>query len=138
MRSSNNRFSRRVPTLALVVLLTAACNRDKQPEASGAEGTAADKADKADKLETDGKTSGSRVMINGSPTDNNAKLFKAGAHSILDGSGFTVGSEYDTPDWSPDRAQQQMEQAITRLGKPAITGVSAANAGTAGGRSPRR
>ncbi len=132
MRSSNNRFSRRVPALALVVLLTAACNRDEKPEASGAGGTA------ADKLETDGKTSGSRVMINGSPTDNNAKLFKAGAHSILDGSGFTMGSEYDTPDWSPDRAQQQMEQAITRLGKPAITRVSAANDGTAGGRSPRR
>src|SRR5262249_46259589 len=33
-----------------------------------------------DKLKADGK-SGSIVMINGSPTDNNAKLFKQGAHS---------------------------------------------------------
>ncbi|WNG49439.1 sugar ABC transporter substrate-binding protein [Archangium minus] len=86
-----------------------------------------------DKLKADGKTSGTLVMINGSPTDNNAKLFKAGAHSVIDGSGFTVGAEYDTPDWSPDKAQQQMEQAVTRLGKSEIIGVYAANDGTAGG-----
>ena len=29
-------------------------------------------------------------MINGAPTDNNAKLFKKGAHSVIDGSGFKV------------------------------------------------
>jgi len=86
-----------------------------------------------DKLKADGKSSGNLVMINGAPTDNNAKLFKAGAHSVIDGSGFTVGAEYDTPDWSPDKAQQEMEQAITRLGKGEIVGVYAANDGTAGG-----
>ncbi|QRN97938.1 sugar ABC transporter substrate-binding protein [Archangium violaceum] len=86
-----------------------------------------------DKLKADGKGSGSIVIINGSPTDNNAKLFKAGAHSVLDGSGLQVGAEYDTPDWSPDKAQQQMEQAITSLGKDKIVGVYAANDGTAGG-----
>lgn len=86
-----------------------------------------------DKLKADGKTSGTIVMINGSPTDNNARMFKAGAHSVIDGSGFTVGAEYDTPDWSPDRAQQQMEQAITSIGKDKIIGVYAANDGTAGG-----
>jgi D-xylose transport system substrate-binding protein len=80
-----------------------------------------------------GKTSGDLVMINGAPTDNNAKMFKAGAHSALDASGFTIGAEYDTPDWSPDKAQAQMEQAITALGKAAIVGVLAANDGTAGG-----
>ncbi|WP_205697855.1 sugar ABC transporter substrate-binding protein [Conexibacter sp. SYSU D00693] len=73
------------------------------------------------------------VMINGAPTDNNAKLFKAGAHSVLDDSGVKVGKEYDTPDWSPDKAQTQMEQAITALGKGSIDGVYAANDGTAGG-----
>ena len=35
-----------------------------------------------DKLEEDGVTSGDLVMINGSPTDNNATLFKQGAHSV--------------------------------------------------------
>jgi D-xylose transport system substrate-binding protein len=85
-----------------------------------------------DALKKDGK-SGSVVMINGAPTDNNAKLFKQGAHSVLDGSGFKIGKEYDTPDWSPDQAQNEMEQAITALGKTGFVGVYAANDGTAGG-----
>lgn len=72
------------------------------------------------------------VMINGSPTDPNASDLKRGAHSVLDGQ-VMIGREYDTPDWSPDRAQQQMEQAITALSREAIVGVYAANDGTAGG-----
>ncbi len=87
-----------------------------------------------DKLKKDGKT-GSIVMINGSPTDNNAKLFKQGAHSVLDSSGFKIAKEYDTPDWSPDKAQTEMEQAITALGKTGFVGVYAANDGTGGGAS---
>jgi D-xylose transport system substrate-binding protein len=86
-----------------------------------------------DKLKKDGKTSGGLVMINGAPTDNNAKLFKEGAHSVIDGSGFKVAKEYDTPDWSPDKAQSEMEQAITALGKTGFVGVYAANDGNAGG-----
>src|SRR3954453_7032545 len=85
-----------------------------------------------DKLKAD-KKSGSIVMINGAPTDNNAKLFKQGAHSVIDASGFKVAKEYDTPDWSPDKAQSEMEQAITAVGKGKFVGVYAANDGTAGG-----
>ena len=59
------------------------------------------------------------VMINGAPTDNNAKLFKEGAHSVFDPlvkeGKLTIAKEYDTPDWSPDQAQQEMEQALTAL-----------------------
>ena len=84
------------------------------------------------KLDEDG-ASGSIVMINGAPTDNNATLFKKGAHSVIDDSSFKVGKEYDTPDWSPDKAQQEMEQAITALGDDGFVGVYAANDGTAGG-----
>jgi D-xylose transport system substrate-binding protein len=84
------------------------------------------------KLEEDG-AQGDIVMINGAPTDNNATLFKRGAHSIIDDSPFNVAREYDTPDWSPDRAQQQMEQAITAIGDDGFVGVYAANDGTAGG-----
>jgi D-xylose transport system substrate-binding protein len=84
------------------------------------------------KLKDDG-AKGSIVMINGAPTDNNAKLFKEGAHSVIDGSGYKVAKEYDTPDWSPDKAQQEMEQAITAVGKGGFVGVYAANDGTAGG-----
>jgi D-xylose transport system substrate-binding protein len=84
------------------------------------------------KLKDDG-SKGSIIMINGAPTDNNAKLFKEGAHSVIDGSGFKVAKEYDTPDWSPDKAQQEMEQAITAVGKDGFVGVYAANDGTGGG-----
>ena len=67
-----------------------------------------------DLLKAGGKTSGDLVMINGSPTDPNAADFKSGAHSVLDGSGFKIAAEYDTPDWSPDKAQQWMEGQISR------------------------
>jgi D-xylose transport system substrate-binding protein len=86
-----------------------------------------------EKLAEDGVTSGDIVMINGAPTDNNATLFKEGAHSVLDDSDYGIGVEYDTPEWSPDEAQQEMEQAITRLGADGFVGVYAANDGTAGG-----
>src|SRR6476469_1971303 len=85
-----------------------------------------------DKLKKDGK-SGNLIMINGAPTDNNAKLFKQGAHGVIDSSGFKVAKEYDTPDWSPDKAQSEMEQAITALGKNGFVGVYSANDGNAGG-----
>ena len=78
-----------------------------------------------------GKPQPQVVMINGAPTDNNAKLFKAGAHSVLDGKS-TIAKEYDTPDWSPDQAQNEMTQALTALGNK-VDGVYAANDGTAGG-----
>ncbi len=85
-----------------------------------------------DKLRADGAR-GDLVMINGAPTDPNAGEFKKGAHSVLDGSGYRIGREYDTPDWSPDRAQTEMDQAITALGRDGFVGVYAANDGTAGG-----
>ena len=85
-----------------------------------------------DKLDENGKEGGI-VMINGSPTDNNAKLFKQGAHSVIDESPYKVLKEYDTPDWTPAKAQQEMDQAIAALGKDGFVGVYAANDGTAGG-----
>jgi D-xylose transport system substrate-binding protein len=86
-----------------------------------------------DRLTEDGAADGTIVMINGSPDDNNASQFKAGAHSVFDESDLTIGAEYDTPDWSPDEAQRQMDQAIAQLGEDGIDGVYAANDGTAGG-----
>jgi len=83
-----------------------------------------------------GKPDPGIVMINGSPTDNNAKLFKEGAHGVLDtlvaAKKLTITKEYDTPDWSPDQAQNEMQQALTALGNK-VDGVYAANDGTAGG-----
>jgi D-xylose transport system substrate-binding protein len=72
-------------------------------------------------------------MINGAPTDPNAGQFKAGAQKIFKKEGVNVAKEYDTPDWSPDQAQNEMEQAITALGNNGFAAVYAANDGTAGG-----
>ena len=76
---------------------------------------------------------GTIVMINGAPTDNNAKLFKQGAHSVFDKSKLKIGAEYDTPNWQPSEAQSEMDQAITKLGKDGFVGSYNANDGTAGG-----
>ncbi|MEV4430332.1 substrate-binding domain-containing protein [Streptomyces sp. R-07] len=76
--------------------------------------------------------SGEIVMHNGSPTDPNAAEFKAGAHSVLDGK-VKIGKEYDTPDWDPNNANQQMSGAISSLGKDKIVGVYSANDGLAAG-----
>lgn len=78
--------------------------------------------------------SGDIVMHNGSPTDPNAGEFKAGAHSVLDGK-VTIGKEYDTPNWDPNNANQQMSGAISALGKDKIVGVYSANDGLAAGIS---
>jgi D-xylose transport system substrate-binding protein len=86
-----------------------------------------------DHLEEEGTTSGDLVMINGSPTDNNATLFKEGAHSVIDETDFTVAAESDTVDWEPSNAQADMDGHITTVGADSIVGVYAANDGTAGG-----
>ncbi|MEU9859457.1 substrate-binding domain-containing protein [Streptomyces sp. NPDC047971] len=77
---------------------------------------------------------GQIVMHNGSPTDPNAAEFKAGAHSVLDGK-VKIGKEYDTPNWDPNNANQQMSGAISALGKDNIVGVYSANDGLAAGIS---
>src|SRR5215217_3754302 len=84
------------------------------------------------KLEENDKGDGTIVMINGDPADNNAKLFKQGATGVFDNSDLKVGKSYDTPGWLGKNAQQEMEQAITALGKDGFVGVYAANDTTAG------
>jgi D-xylose transport system substrate-binding protein len=85
-----------------------------------------------DKLKSDGNPTGPIIMINGSPTDNNAALFKQGAMSVFGPAGVKVLASYDTPDWSPDQAQQWAAGQVTQFGNQ-IKGVYAANDGTAGG-----
>jgi D-xylose transport system substrate-binding protein len=85
------------------------------------------------KLKEEGSASGPIVMINGSPTDPNAGQFKEGATKVFEKEGVKAAKSYDTPDWSPDKAQSEMEQAITALGKNGFAATYAANDGTAGG-----
>jgi D-xylose transport system substrate-binding protein len=80
-----------------------------------------------------GASGKSVVMVNGAPTDPSAGDYKKGAHQVLDKSGLKIAKEFDTPDWSPDKAQTEMEQSITSLGKDGFVGVYSANDGMAGG-----
>jgi len=84
-----------------------------------------------EKLDAD-KATGGILMVNGSPTDHNAGDFKEGALSTLEASGYDILAAYDTPDWSPDKAQEWVAGQIT-LNDGKFSAVYAANDGTAGG-----
>ncbi|MBD8078691.1 substrate-binding domain-containing protein [Cellulosimicrobium arenosum] len=72
------------------------------------------------------------LLVNGAATDPNAAEFAAGVHRALDGEEIDVLAEYETPDWSPDKATDWVEgQLIQYSGR--VDGVFAANDGIAGG-----
>lgn len=85
-----------------------------------------------DALESRGDGSGGILMVNGSPTDSNAASFATGARAVIDPTNLRVLAEYQTPDWSPDKAQEWVSGQISRFGAD-IVGVYAANDGTASG-----
>jgi D-xylose transport system substrate-binding protein len=85
-----------------------------------------------DKLTAAGVASPKITMINGSPTDNNATLFKAGAHSVFDGK-VSVVKEDAAANWKPEEAQQLMEQFIAAVSPTGFDAAYQANDGTAGG-----
>lgn len=85
-----------------------------------------------DHIKGDGTAAkGGILLVNGSPTDAAAGLIKKGVHSVVDTSGVKVLAEYDTPDWTPAKAQSWVASQITRFGSQ-IVGVIAANDGTGG------
>ncbi|GGK72603.1 sugar ABC transporter substrate-binding protein [Sphaerisporangium melleum] len=67
--------------------------------------------------------------LNGSPTDNNATLFKQGYDSVLkpkfDSGEYVKGPDQSVPDWDPRKAGTIFEQMFTS--EPKIAGVLAAN-----------
>jgi len=85
-----------------------------------------------DKLTKDGVANPKITMINGSPTDNNATLFKKGAHGVFDGK-VTIVKEDAAANWKPEEAQQLMEQFIAAVGKDGFDAAYQANDGTSGG-----
>ncbi|MYW68743.1 substrate-binding domain-containing protein [Streptomyces sp. SID8379] len=72
------------------------------------------------------------VMINGSPTDPNAKDYRDSARAELENA-VTVVESYDTDGWKPQNAKANMERAIAALGVSNIAAVYSANDGMAGG-----
>ena len=72
------------------------------------------------------------VYLNGSPTDNNATLFSAGAHSVLDPmTNYTVVGEQAVPDWDNEEAATIFQQLYTAANGD-VDGVLAANDGLGG------
>lgn len=76
------------------------------------------------------------VIINGSPTDDNAHLVNTGIHSVFNplfksGARVKVAEQW-TPGWDPTKAQTEMEQILTKAGNK-VDGVVSANDGMAGG-----
>ncbi|MCU7730206.1 substrate-binding domain-containing protein [Actinoplanes sp. KI2] len=72
--------------------------------------------------------------VNGSPTDNNATLFKKGYDDLLnplyDKASFTKGPDQSVPDWNNDEGGRIFAQMLSQ--QPKIAGVLAANDGLAG------
>ena len=82
------------------------------------------------------KPRGNYVFIKGSPTDSNADMLHAGQVEVLQpaiasGAIKVVGEQY-TDNWSPEVAQRNMEQLLTKNGNK-VDAVVASNDGTAGG-----
>jgi D-xylose transport system substrate-binding protein len=78
-----------------------------------------------------GKPTGSIIMIDGSPTDNNATLFGQGAHSIIDKSTLKKTSEQAIPNWDNTQAGKTFQQLLTAAGNK-VDGVYVMNDGMAG------
>lgn len=79
---------------------------------------------------------GNYAYIGGAPTDNNATLFRQGAMNIIqpliDKGDIKLVTDQMSDDWKPEKAQANMENALTKNSN-AIDAVVCANDGTAGG-----
>ena len=68
------------------------------------------------------------IQLSGSPTDNNATLFKQGQDEAIKDSGIVVAGSEAVPDWDNVKGGQIFEQLLTKAGGK-IDGVLAANDG---------
>jgi D-xylose transport system substrate-binding protein len=82
-------------------------------------------------LQDAGTTEGGVVLLNGSPTDNNATLFKEGYETAVTAAGYTVAADQAVPDWDNTQAGTIFEQIFTSTGGDFV-GVAAANDGLGG------
>ncbi len=70
-------------------------------------------------------------MLNGSPTDNNATLFKQGYEAVINENGYEVVADQAVPDWDNTQAGTIFEQMYAET-SGGIDGVAAANDGLGG------
>jgi D-xylose transport system substrate-binding protein len=80
-------------------------------------------------LDAAGKTSAKIVYLNGSPTDNNATLFKQGYDSVLrpliNAGEYTLVDDQSVPDWDNAKGGVIFEQQLTKAGGTLDAVVSA-------------
>jgi D-xylose transport system substrate-binding protein len=82
-------------------------------------------------MQDNGDKSGPVALLNGSPTDNNATLFKQGYEKAIKDAGYTIAADQAVPDWDNTKAGTIFEQMYTKAnGK--FVGVDAANDGLGG------
>ena len=72
------------------------------------------------------------LLVGGAVTDPNSSVLKAEVLTALADHDVDVLAEYDTPDWSPDKAQEWVAGQLTQFAGR-VDAVYAANDGTAGG-----
>src|SRR3954470_10189038 len=82
-------------------------------------------------MQANGDKSGDVALLNGSPTDNNATLFKQGYEKVIKDAGYNVVADQSVPDWDNTKAGTIFEQMYTKANGKFI-GVDAANDGLGG------
>ena len=82
-------------------------------------------------MQNNGNDSGPVALLNGSPTDNNATLFKEGYEAVISGAGYDIAADQSVPDWDNTKAGTIFEQMYTEVGGDLI-GVASANDGLGG------
>jgi D-xylose transport system substrate-binding protein len=82
-------------------------------------------------MQDNGKSSGPVALLNGSPTDNNATLFKQGYEKAIKDAGYDIAADQSVPDWDNTKAGTIFEQMFTKA-KGNFVGVAAANDGLGG------
>lgn len=82
-------------------------------------------------MKAQGKDSGPVALLNGSPTDNNATLFKQGYEKVIKDAGYTIADDQSVPDWDNTQAGTIFEQMFTKANGNFV-GVDAANDGLGG------
>src|SRR3954464_3396615 len=82
-------------------------------------------------MQANGDKSGPVALLNGSPTDNNATLFKQGYQKAIKDAGYSIAADQSVPDWDNTKAGTIFEQMFTKANGKFI-GVDAANDGLGG------
>ena len=82
-------------------------------------------------MQANGKSSGPVALLNGSPTDNNATLFKQGYEAAITSAGYTIAADQSVPNWDNTQGGVLFEQMFTKANGNFV-GVDAANDGLGG------